>query len=121
MIADPTPWLYYGCLRPPDYGLYDVDLNPVRDLRFAKLTRFDGLLAPQPERDDHLYQAALTRLGGWGFVALSWWDRSVDRRPGANGIVFTPAGIDPEAALELARRTFPAIFNRQPRAIVLAR
>lgn len=116
-------WYYFGCgdqsghylfgqnrWRPPRYG----DDAPPERLHGG----FDGSLAPHPERE--LYVAAVSRLGGINMTALAWWDRSVDKRPASNSIIFAPGlTIEPEVMLAEAQRRFPWVFSRLPRPVRL--
>lgn len=118
------PWYYFGCGRGPGHYLFDERMNQVRGdyssppRRLAE--RFDGLLPPQPERTEDLYKAALSRLGGYGYSALSWWDRSEDKRGGCNSTIFAPSLIiEPLDLLEEAQRRFPWVFTRLPQQLEL--
>lgn len=113
-------WYYFGCRDQAGHYLFDQSgqenygYGPERPLG-----QFDGCLAPQPERD--LYVAAVSRLGGVGYTALAWWDRSVDKRPASNSIIFAP-GLDgdPAELLAEAERRFPWVFSRLPQPVTLA-
>lgn len=118
------PWFYYGAGEPETntasaHGFYDEAMRRVRGSGLP--SRFDGLLAPQPERADELYTVAISRLGGLRMTAASWWDRSRDARPGSNSIIFAPGLIiEPTALLDGARERFPWVFARLPRPLILA-
>lgn len=110
-----SEWLYFGCRH--EAGHYVFRENGRTDYWLEDgIGRFDGKLAPQPEAE--LYVAALSRLGGWGLSALSWWDRSVDRRPGSNSILFAPSlTIEPIEILVEGTKRFPWVFDRLPSGI----
>lgn len=55
-----------------------------------------------------------------GWTALSFWDQSVDSRPGSSSTVAFDALLTPEEALAAAREAFPPIFARFPFDVVLA-
>lgn len=116
-------WIYFGCRSGVGHYLCNERGGSLgRDPRFDRLNRLDGKLAPQPERNDQLYQAALSRLEGFGLSALSWWDRSVDRRSGSNSIIFAPSlDIEPSDMLAEAQKRFPWVFARLPQPVILWR
>lgn len=61
--------------------------------------------------------ACLRTRDGW--TALSWWDRSGDRRGGANTTLVAKGAFTFEQMLELLRVKFPQIHERQPCALFL--
>jgi hypothetical protein len=109
-------WIYFGCGdQSGHYAFEEGTRYRSSDSSFAA---FDGTLPPQPERQ--LYVASFSRLGGWGFSALSWWDRSVDSRPGSNSTILAPSlTIEPDTMLAEAKRRFPWVFDRLPQPIRL--
>jgi hypothetical protein len=115
------PWLYFGC-GPRDTGhyLFREDGEKLHafgssPLAYLRSMNWDGALAPQPERGDMLYKASLSRLGGWGYSALSWWDRSADTRGKSNSTILAPSiDIDPDEFWHEAIRRFPWVFERLP-------
>ena len=59
--------------------------------------------------------AALSRLGGWGVSALSFWDRTGDSRPGSNSTFFAPGlTISAEDIVAGSKRLFPQVWARLP-------
>lgn len=85
------------------------------------LVKFDGQLAPQFAKEI-LYIAAFSQLDGWGYSALSWWDRTVDDRPGSNSTIFCPATkISPEMILHGAEQPdrFAKVLQRLPKPLTL--
>jgi hypothetical protein len=111
-------WLYFGCNREPGHYLYTEGMLPNFVVKFRRLGMFDGLLAPQ--QSSAPYIASVTRLGGWGFTALSFWDYSVDKRGGCNSIIFAPSlVITPEELLRVAEIRFPEVWARLPQPVVL--
>lgn len=111
-------WMYFGCRSSGGAGHYLSSPRGDAPRQWDRLNTFDGKLAPQPERE--LYLAALSRLGGWNLSALSWWDRSVDRRGQSNSIIFAPSlDIAPDTMLAEAQRIFPWVFARLPQQVRL--
>jgi hypothetical protein len=120
-----APWFYFGCVREAGHYLFDRNGNKARGyggpeqyhLREA-LSHFDSVLPPP--RGDGLYRASFSTLGGLGYCALSWWDGSVDKRPGSNSTVFAPGLIwTPERLLEIYPKAFPWLAERQPQPVTL--
>jgi hypothetical protein len=106
-------WFYFGCHRGPGHYLFREGMFSHYDASTKKLERFDGMLAPQQTRDPYI--ATVSRLGGWGFTALSFWDYSVDNRGGCNSIIFAPSlSIHHDDLLSEAEKRFPEVFNRLP-------
>lgn len=114
----PTEWAYFGCGDDSGHYLFSPGLSPRRfggDYQLDQtLSRFDGKLAPI---DSKRYVAAYSVLGGIGWTAISWWDNTVDRRPGSNSIIFRKAYTDPYLLLADAQERFPWVFKRLPQAI----
>lgn len=62
--------------------------------------------------------ARVAQRDGW--TALSFWDQSVDSRPGSSSTFVFDALLTPEEALAAAREAFPPIFERFTFDVVLA-
>lgn len=103
--------LYFGCYKTPGHYVFRRGMHrPHTDIgRWAG--GFDGQLAPRGigERQG---VAALH----WFFMntprpitALSFWDRSVDKRGGCNSIFFVEGVQSFENALQEARESFPEL------------
>ena len=107
-------WFYFGCrgARTPGHYLHAPGMRSVYGSRWEKL-RMDGQLAPQLEREP--YVAALSRLGGWGVSALSFWDYTGDSRGGSNSTFFAPGlTISAEDIVVGSRHLFPQVWARLP-------
>jgi hypothetical protein len=122
------PWMYFGCRAVGRKGHYLEIVRP-RPLGFNYeqqriFETFDGKLAPRilgqdPFETRNFYEAAITRFGGMGISALSWWDPSVDSRPGSNSIVFAPSpSASPETIYRGFARFFPQVEGRFRRVLV---
>jgi hypothetical protein len=73
-----------------------------------------------PQTDTTPYVATVSRLEGWGFTALAFWDYSVDKRGGCNSVIFAPSlTITADELLAEAQRRFPQVFGRLPQPVVL--
>lgn len=109
-------WLYFGCNDRPGHYLWEERMIMAHANGLPR--NFDGLLAPQNTRKPYI--AAVSRLGGWGLSALSFWDYSVDSRSGSNSIIFAPSlTITPDELLSEAKCRFPQVFARIPSEVVL--
>lgn len=112
-------WLYFGCNREAGHYVFSEGMRLLTQRYGSRdLSRFDGMLPPQT--DTTPYIATVSRLGGWGFTALAFWDYSVDKRGGCNSVVFAPSLViaDDELLAE-AQRRFPQVFERLPQPVVL--
>ena len=112
-------WIYFGCHKQPGHHLFSEGMGSLPYGSAARnLTIFDGALPPQDDRAG--YVAAVSRLGGWGFTALAFWDYSVDSRGGCNSVVFAPSlTIEPAELLAEAQARFPQVFGRLPQVVRL--
>jgi hypothetical protein len=107
-----NPWFYFGCFNGGHY-LYSEGMQKEYQDRWRRLGNFDGSLC-FPESEG-LYSASITRLGGLNYSALSFWDRTGDKRPASNSSFFAPdLCIHPKHFLSEAQTRFPKIFARLP-------
>lgn len=110
------PCFYFGCVERPGHFLFDERLVTVYDRQGSvarSLNHFDGALC-YPEKDGP-YIAALSRLWGLGYSALSFWDYTVDKRGACNSNFFIPdLNGTPAELLAIAGARFPRIFARLP-------
>lgn len=112
-------WFYFGCHRQAGHYVFTEGMgSPSYRSDARNLNRFDGALPKQDDRTP--YVATVSRLGGWGFTALAFWDYSVDSRGGCNSVVFAPSlTIEPDELLTEAQRRFPEVFGRLPQPVRL--
>ena len=116
-------WFYFGCGDQTGHYLFNQNQHKVK-ATYGKIERsleeFDGILPPFPELKVPNYKASFSRLGGLGYSALSWWDRSVDSRPGSSSTIFAPdLTIPAPSMLILAQARFPWVFSRLPQPVTL--
>lgn len=112
-------WLYFGCHKVAGHYVFGEGMRQ-RAQRYGSrdLARLDGMLPPQT--DTAPYIATISRLEGWGFTALAFWDYSVDKRGGCNSVVFAPSlTIAPADLLAEAQARFPEVFGRLPQPVRL--
>lgn len=126
-MADDRPFLstvyYLGCWGRSGHYLF---MPGRRDFRsndwHRRMELLDGGLAPLPKDVGGAYEpefkAKAWRLNGYTpveYSALSWWDRSVDRRHASNSIMFVPGHtVSAETMLLLASQYFPEVMGRLP-------
>lgn len=106
---------FFGCHRVSGHYLVGPGFRYLddRDQRgwYSRMEGLDGSLAPQPgpQAEGVAWAWRLTGYTPRPYSALSWWDRSVDKRQGSNVIIFAPGhSVAAEDLLMLGRRHFPA-------------
>lgn len=110
--------LYFGCHREAGHYLFTVGMeslgarrNSYRDLE----TFIDGSFCPTglPQSQQEGV-ANLTHMNRdyHGLTILSFWDRSVDSRPGSNSNFILPGVLNFQQALEESKKQFPKVFSR---------
>lgn len=118
--------LYFGCWAPNTAGHYFYwpggrrASSEVQELPWM-LKEVDGGLCPQIEiepgrfmRDEPQSLAAMHYRDGWTSLAL--WDRTADKRGGANSAFFAPGELDFHTLERKALAWFPAVWTRINRA-----
>lgn len=135
--------LFYGCWTDKsgnsDTGHYFA--GPRGQEQYSMRRRHDGQIEDHPERyvpwgfkvDGGLaprsavngiaaFSQDVVRLGApeeqW-WSAISWWDNSVDTRPGSSATFLADRRCGPIELLEEARAAFPQIFARFKYEIIL--
>lgn len=118
-MSEPTV-LYFGCIGVVGHYLHHGERGHIGD-QPAHLTlggklwpAIDGKFCPPPSNENGRY--LVTKVEDW--TIISWWDNSVDSRPGSYS-TFLFRNIDgaPEELLAAARVKFPSVFARQLREI----
>lgn len=111
---DKRSWYYLGCINGP--GHYLTDKNG-RSAYINELSRLDGQLCLP---DNTLYQAVLNRIPHLNYSALAWWDKTVDKRPGSNSIIFAPSSTCTLDGIRSGMtRWFPWVEARLPQPLVI--
>lgn len=111
---------YFGCVSGAGHYFFDglglIHRNPGCPWTAAEI---DGKLQPgcviqherwQTPREQPQGAALLHYKDGW--TALSFWDRSVDRRLGSNSTFMFRGEHDFDALVKLAQERFPTIWSR---------
>lgn len=115
---------YYGCIGASGHYFFGPGPSHAyarREVERRLMELFGTLyLAPGPRerdrynfvRDEHQTEghAALVYAGGW--TALSFWDRSVDRRHGCVSTFLAEGTYDAPAMLKTCGDAFPRIWSR---------
>lgn len=104
--------LYFGCWNEPGHYLYDRDgrrhFEPRRGVPFRYTILDAGLLPPDGPATEGVCHRA--QIGGW--TIISFWDRSIDSRPGSNSSFLCPGDFTFEEMLAAARMFYPQICER---------
>jgi hypothetical protein len=110
------PWCYFGCGDQAGHYIFPEGRSGTHGYGrpiLERLSLFDGKLAPFNDRTP--YRAVFSRIGSLGYTALSWWDNTVDKRPGSNSTIFCPTIVmTPVHLLAEGQRRFPWVFARLP-------
>lgn len=118
--------LYYGCeLREsghyawrPNWQRWSAPTPFDSNLRLpGSATELDGGFTP-PMSEEKNGKARLTHVDGW--TVLSFWDNSMDKRPGSHATFAVDDTVDFETILQLAREAYPAVFGRMQFEVTLA-
>lgn len=101
---------YFGCIGQSGHYMHNTH-RTVRDVGDMPWGRYgkDGRLPPQ-EGPQIEGEAMLHHRGGW--TALSFWDRSLDTRPGSNSNFFFRGTYSFAESVALARTAFPRVWSR---------
>lgn len=111
-------WIYFGCAAGEAGHYTFVERDRYASRANRNFNWADGTLSPHP--GEPLYLAAFSRLEGHGLSALSWWDRSQDKRPGSNSNVFAPSlTISAQEMLDQLPLRFPWVISRLPQPLAL--
>jgi hypothetical protein len=120
-MSDEFPIFYFGCIEDKGHYLWQKEqdgnivfaryVHPDFANRFgANGTKLDGTFCP-PEQSGTLSWMG-SQVGPW--VIISWWDNSVDHRPGSHSTFVTRHGTHDEL-FERAKKDWPEVFARQPK------
>jgi hypothetical protein len=113
-MSEARTWLYFGCHQQAGHYFWEPGMRRFyHHIASRGIESIDGVLCPRgPEKP---YIAAFSRLGGWGYSALSFWDYTVDRRPKSNSNFLAPSlTIAPAELLAQSRLVFPEVWARLP-------
>lgn len=119
--AGAPPMFYCGCHGDKGHYLWTEDED--ESGKFWAMqpwgVRVDGELQPFP-RGGFIVRNGATRFTlehGWS--ALSWWDNSIDGRPGSHSTFMVKGTWSAKEVLSMAQRRFPWVFSRFKYEVVL--
>lgn len=108
-------WYFFGCWNSAGHHCHKAG---GRQIYCEEIHRFDGVLCPVDTTEQ--FVACLSRIGNLGLTALAFWDRTVDKRPGSNSIIFAPSlTCDGRTLLLGAAKYFPVPYARWDRGITV--
>jgi hypothetical protein len=113
-MAEPF-MLYYGCWDDSGHYYYDEHGMSMTRRAAALATKMpwgiydiDG--AMQPRHHHREGEALLACKGGWS--VLTFWDRSIDTRPGSLSAYFAEGTFTFDEMVELAKTRFAVRWNK---------
>jgi hypothetical protein len=109
-----TEFYFFGCIDGPGHFMHAADGSPRRYYHDQPFGKLDGGL--QPTGQEIQGRALVHHRDGW--TAVSFWDRSVDKRGGCNGNFLANKTLSFDEMMVLAREHFPRVMARFPFEIV---
>lgn len=107
-------WYYFGCYRHSGHFLWDRNLSGVRGYSEKKNFPFRwesldaGFLSQGiPQIEGH---GNLIYINDW--TIISFWDRSVDSRPGSNSAFIVDKKYELQEFFSKASEVFPSVWER---------
>jgi hypothetical protein len=110
--------LYFGCIGEAGHYLWYSD----RSKAYGSNARIDGVNEKLLQNLDSVFPPP--EIVGTGIYndcivppvrIVSWWDRSVDKRPGSNSNLIGVGYASAEEMIDDAYKIFPSVMNRQER------
>ena len=113
---------HFGCQDRAGHYLFAASGSLKRDYYDIPVAKLDGGLCPKADpwgKPGQVQgQALLHHISGWTIV--SFWDRSIDTRPGSNSSFLAEAAdLTFDQMMQLANRHFPKVVGRFKFPIVL--
>lgn len=116
---------FFGCWKECGHVLRDKHGYSVGEYGKNKLPA-DFPIKPDSLDGSLLYgikeqiegRTVLSHIGNW--TIISFWDRSVDKRPGSNASFVIRGKKTLDEAKEIAKAEFPSIYNRFTFPLILA-
>lgn len=96
---------YYGPIRSAGHYLWVSDTKSYHIYNHPHPwgSKIDGSLTPQD--NDREGEALIHHKDGW--TALSFWDRTVDKRGGSHSTYIANKTLNYDEMVDLAKKTFP--------------
>ncbi len=111
---------YFGTDGSPGHYLFDQNMNRTRSFDFKEIpwgVSIDtGLLDKTKQQVEG--QAVLAHKDGW--TALSFWNRTDDRRPGSNSAFIVEGVATFDEVMTIARTFFPRTLDRLERRFAIS-
>lgn len=109
----PRLLFYFGCENSSvGHFLWSQEWRPGLRGTFnpgALFSALDGAFCPPDQIPEGIFKKSVVQP--WTIV--SWWDRSVDSRPGSHSTFILEGQFDAIEVLRRARIKFPSVFARQ--------
>jgi len=111
--------LYFGCYRDKGHYFWSEGFSKPRwsdtVTQIPWGIQVDTGLCPKGPQIQG--RAAFHQKDGW--TAISFWDRTVDTRPGSHSTFLCENTLDFDAMVALCKETFPTIWERYTFEVVL--
>lgn len=111
---------YFGCWGGEGHFLRTVKKRYISNQHIPDLpfhyAKLDGGFLDQSSREQREGFARFLHVGR--FTVISFWDRTVDHRPGSNSAFVIRGEYSFDDAIEISKRAFPDIWRRFPFPIV---
>ncbi len=109
---------YFGCLNEIEHYLYlSRGDRTLPDKETPWGFEMDAGLTPKGPREQQGH-VLITHKEGW--TAMSWWDRTVDTRPGCNSAVLAEGEHDFQQMKSLLKEHWQEVHDRQPVELFLS-
>jgi hypothetical protein len=123
-----TDVYFWGCVQSVGHYLWGFKGGRLANVRHDGRVPWklvDGVLCPGADHNGYAEsyrqvegQAKLHHRDGW--TALAWWDRSVDRRGGANAALFARGVLPAQEVVRLGRDRFQFVMQRFDYPIIVS-
>jgi len=118
-----APMFYCGCLAEPGHYLWRENQHKVSWKETDTIQPWghwiDGGLTPLQEGRAAVANGVARLMHAHGWTSLSWWDNSIDSRPGSHSTFVVAGTWSAEEMCSMARARFPWVFERFKYEVVL--
>jgi hypothetical protein len=113
-MKTPVKVLYFGCIGETGHFLFDKDgkRHPHHIYQKPPFSMIDGGFLEAAGALDHMNGWVYVTRIGINWTILSFWDRTVDSRPGSNSNFIIPGYFSYDVATLMAQQAFPQVFSR---------
>lgn len=102
--------LYFGCDKVPGHYLIGGSESSIFGINREVIRGIDKLFALGNTREQGHYQVSTVPP----VIIVSWWDYTIDSRPGSNSNLIGYGYDNVEDIFKDAKIKFPSVMNRQP-------